>query len=133
MADDLNKKINIDVEVNTDGQQQITQYKEAFDNFRNSINSIKNPLNSISDDFKTLNKNVSDMAGSLNKLNSTAASFNSTGSKIGGMVNTAINSFVGLKIISKDLGIAFGEFTAEATGGLSLLISCKPAYHNLFT
>jgi len=41
MADDINKKISIDVEVNTDGQQQIRQYKAAFDDLRNSINSIK--------------------------------------------------------------------------------------------
>jgi hypothetical protein len=126
MADDLNKKITIDVEINTDGQQQITQYKEAFDNFRNAINSIKSPLNNISVDFKSLNKTVSDISGSLNKLNSSTASFNSTGGKIGGVVNTAIVSFVGLRAIFDDLKIAFGEFTAEVTGGLSLLISFLP-------
>ena len=52
MADELNKKINIDVQINTDGQQQITQYKAAFDDLRNSINTIKNPVNSISGDPK---------------------------------------------------------------------------------
>jgi hypothetical protein len=30
MADDLNKKITIDIEVTTEGQQQIAQYKAAF-------------------------------------------------------------------------------------------------------
>jgi hypothetical protein len=35
MADDINKKITIDVEVNTDGQQQINQYKAAFDTYAN--------------------------------------------------------------------------------------------------
>src|ERR1700748_2657929 len=102
MADDINKKIIIDVEINTDGQQQINQYKVALDNFRNSINSIKSPLTSISDNFKTLNKTVADISGSLDKLNKTASSFNTTGSKIGGVVNGAIGSFLGLKTIFDD-------------------------------
>ena len=52
MADDINKKISIDIEINTDGQQQIDQYKASFDNLRNTINNIKNPLNGISGDIK---------------------------------------------------------------------------------
>jgi nitrogen-specific signal transduction histidine kinase len=52
MPDDINKKISINVQVNTDGQQQITQYKAVFDDLRNSINSIKNPLSGISGDLK---------------------------------------------------------------------------------
>jgi len=32
MADEINKKITINVGVNTDGQQQINQYKVALDN-----------------------------------------------------------------------------------------------------
>ena len=40
MADDINKKISIDIEINTDGQQQIDQYKASFDNLRNTINNI---------------------------------------------------------------------------------------------
>jgi hypothetical protein len=126
MADDINKKITVDIEVNTNGQQQIAQYNAAFDNLRSSINGIKSPLSGVSGDFKTLNKNVTDITGSLSKLNNTATSFNSTGSKIGGIVSTAIISFSGLKVILSDLKIAFGSFTAEVTGGLSLLISFLP-------
>jgi hypothetical protein len=40
MADDLNKKITIEVEIATDGPQQIAQYNAAFDNLRSSINGI---------------------------------------------------------------------------------------------
>ncbi len=32
MADDISKKITIDVEVNTDGLQQINQYQTAINN-----------------------------------------------------------------------------------------------------
>jgi hypothetical protein len=126
MSDDINKKITIDVEVSTDGRQQITQYQAAFDNFRNSINGIKSPLQNIASDFKTLNKNVSDISGSLEMLNKTVGSFNTTGSKVSGIVNSAIGSFVGLNTVFKELAEVFGEVSAEFTGGLSLLISFLP-------
>ena len=48
MADDINKKISIDVEINTDGQQQIQQYKTTFDNLRDSINNLANPIKDLS-------------------------------------------------------------------------------------
>jgi hypothetical protein len=126
MADDINKKISIDIEINTDGQQQINQYKAAFDSLRNSINSTKNPLSNIAGDLKTLNKNVAAVAGSFDKLNNTTKSFNSTGSKIGGIVNTAIVSFIGLDKIFEELEITFAGFEAEVTAGLSLLVSFIP-------
>jgi len=40
MADNINKKINIDIEINTDGQQQVQQYKAAFDSLRNTISNL---------------------------------------------------------------------------------------------
>jgi len=33
MIADINKKISIDIEVNTAGQQQIDQHKASFDDF----------------------------------------------------------------------------------------------------
>jgi hypothetical protein len=47
MADDINKKISVDIEINNDGQQQINQYNAAFDNLRSSINGIKNPFRHV--------------------------------------------------------------------------------------
>ena len=68
MTDDVNKKITIDVEVNTDGQQQINQYKASFDNLRNSINA--------------LDKDLSSLTGSIDKLNSQSQSTSSSGNKL---------------------------------------------------
>jgi hypothetical protein len=42
MADEINKKITIDVEVNTDGKQQIQQYKAAFDCYAKWHKKISN-------------------------------------------------------------------------------------------
>ncbi|MEO6852111.1 MAG: hypothetical protein ABI203_05185, partial [Mucilaginibacter sp.] len=44
MADDINKKISVQVEMNTDGLQQIGQYKTAFDSLRGTIGSLGKPL-----------------------------------------------------------------------------------------
>jgi chromosome segregation ATPase len=126
MIDDINKKIIVDVEINADGQQQITQYKSAFDNFKNAINNLKSPLSNISTDFKTLNKGIEDINGTLNKLNNAAAAFNSTGGKIGGIVSNTIGGFGALKEMLKGLGITFEAFEAQITAGLSLLISFLP-------
>ena len=113
MADDLNKKIIIDIEVSTDGQEQVQQYKAAFDNFRTSINSIRDPLNTISNNIQSLNKNMIE-------LNKTADSFNSVGTKTGSVVNSTITNFLGLKVIFDELKISFGAFEAQITAGLSL-------------
>jgi hypothetical protein len=67
MADTINKKISIDVEVNTDGQQQINQYKAAFDSLRTSINSLSNPLTDLSKNMDAINKNVAQTAAGTEK------------------------------------------------------------------
>jgi len=59
MADE-NKKINIDIEINTDGQQQVQQYKAAFDSLRSTINNLNNPLNGVSK-ISSLNKSITNM------------------------------------------------------------------------
>ncbi len=48
MADDINKKISIDIQVNTDAQKQVDQYKTSFDNLRTAISSIGKPLAEMS-------------------------------------------------------------------------------------
>lgn len=58
MADDINKKISIDVQINSDGQQQATQYKAAFDDLRNSIGKLGKPLADLSNNIRLFDKDV---------------------------------------------------------------------------
>ena len=52
MADDINKKINIDVELNSDGLQQITQCTTAITNLKEAVTGLAKPL---ADTSATLN------------------------------------------------------------------------------
>jgi len=58
MAEDINKKITIDVEVNTDGQQQINQYKAAFSSLRSAINNLGKPMSDFSKNVAVLDKDI---------------------------------------------------------------------------
>jgi len=69
MADDFNKTISIDVAIGTDGQEQINQYKAAFDSLRNSINGLSNPLAGMSDNITSLEKNIAKLTNSVGGLN----------------------------------------------------------------
>jgi hypothetical protein len=129
MTDDINKKILIDIEIGTDGQQQIQQYKAAFDNLRNTINNLNSPLNNISKSATSIDKGITNLNTSINKLNSSSSSFASTIYKIGAAASSSLSNFVGLSAISQQLqetGIIAEGFTAELTGGISLLISFIP-------
>jgi len=57
MADDINKKITVDIELNTDGLQQITQYKASFDSLRASISDLSKPLTDLSANLTAVQKN----------------------------------------------------------------------------
>jgi hypothetical protein len=58
MADDINKKIAIDVQVSSGGQQQIDQYKNSFDNLRTSLNALSKPLSDLSKNIGSLNTDM---------------------------------------------------------------------------
>lgn len=62
MADDISKKISIDVQVNTDGQQQVEQYKASFDSLRTAINNLGKPVADLSKTLSSLNNDLSLLA-----------------------------------------------------------------------
>lgn len=101
MADDINKKISIDVEINTDGQQQINQYKNSFDNLRNSLSNLADPINELSGNIKSLDQDLSKVS--------------STGDKFSSKIGEVSSSF---SIFSKVI-----EETSVATGGWGLALS----------
>lgn len=65
MADDINKKITVDVQVNTDGQHQVDQYKASFDNLRGSINGLGKPIADIGNNLSALNKDIAKLSSSV--------------------------------------------------------------------
>jgi hypothetical protein len=67
MADDISRKITIDVAVTNDGQEQINQYKAAFDSLRNSISGLSNPLASLSNGLSSIDKELAQRSNSISK------------------------------------------------------------------
>ncbi len=126
MSDDISKKITIDVEVNTDGQQQINQYKTAFDSFRNSISSLSNPLAGLSNSISTLDKDISKLTTSVDKLNTQNQYLNSGGNKVKGVVTDLITSFTTWNGIIEILEISVDGLEAALTGGLAILTTFLP-------
>jgi septal ring factor EnvC (AmiA/AmiB activator) len=112
MADDINKKISIDVEVNTNGQQQINQYKSSFDDLRNTINGLGQPISSLSKSINSLDTNFSKITNSTdqakNKLTNVSSAF------------TAWNNTV------NTLRTSFSLMNASISAGLSILIVFGP-------
>ncbi|HVS93979.1 MAG TPA: hypothetical protein VHE59_18215 [Mucilaginibacter sp.] len=68
MADDINKKISIDVQVNSDGQQQIDQYKASFDSLRSAISGLGKPLTDLSKNISSLNTDLEKLASVNEKI-----------------------------------------------------------------
>jgi hypothetical protein len=67
MADDINKKISIDVQVNPDGHQQIDQYKASFDSLRDTINGLGKPLTDLAKNIGLLDKDLAQISSSVDK------------------------------------------------------------------
>jgi len=126
MADEINKKISIEIDITDDGQQQINQYKTAFDSLRSSVNNLSSPLSA-------LDKNISNLNDSLSKLNNQNKSLGDSGNKVKTSIKELSDTYdsftdilrIGGKVL-KALKEGFGEFEAVATAGLSLLITFGP-------
>jgi len=112
MADDINKKISIDVEISTDGQQQINQYKASFDSLRTSINTLDKDLASFSDSVNKLNSQNQSLSDSGNKVKETVTSLSETF----GIWQKAID-FVKAGVISLEDALS---------GGLAILVTFAP-------
>src|ERR1700742_3206897 len=65
MADDINKKITIDVNVNTDGLQQLNQYQTAVSNLVNSVKDLGKPITDASNNIKSLNDDAAKVGAAV--------------------------------------------------------------------
>jgi hypothetical protein len=62
MAEDITRKISIDVEVNSSIQQQTDDYKAAFESLRASILGLSKPLTDLSNSIGVLNTDITKAA-----------------------------------------------------------------------
>jgi uncharacterized protein YoxC len=118
MADN-NKNILIDIEINASGQQQLHQYKAAFEGLKTSVNNLSNPIDK-------LNGEISKLSGSVGQLNTQTGFISDSALKVR-------DNFIALKAIFKGVedGIAMLKagtlsFTTVLTGGLSILLTFAP-------
>jgi hypothetical protein len=130
MADEINKKISIEIDITDDGQQIVSQYKAAFDNLRSSVNNLSSPLSS-------LDKNISNLNDSLSKLNNQNKSLTDSGNKVETSVKGLTDNYISLNKIMvegrkvlNELKTGFASFEVTATAGLSLLITFGPQLWN---
>ncbi len=126
MADDINKKITIDVEISTDGQQQLNQYKVAFDSLRNSISNLSNPLTNLSSNISSFDKDVSRLTASIDKLNDQNKELNSGGAKVKSVITDLLGSFGAWDGIVKLFTKSVEGLEAAWSGGLTLLTTFLP-------
>ena len=131
MADDVNKKITIDVEVTTDGQQQINQYTTAFNNLRSTISNLGKPLSDISTSIQSLDKDLAGLTDSVNKLNAQNQLLSTSGNKIKDSVLDLASAY---KVWDKTITfVKAGVISLEdaLTGGLAILTVFGPTNNKM--
>jgi len=126
MADEINKQITVDVRVNTDGQQQIDQYKASFNSLRTSINNLGKPISDLSTSIDSLDKDISKFTDTISKLNSQNQSSASIGEKLKSNIEGLTSSYKAWK----EAIIAIQEISEGWVGilaaGLSILTQYAP-------
>jgi len=124
------KKITVDVKVNSDGQRQLDLYTKAFVNFRNAIADMSKPLNTLSSDLPKL-------TDAIDKLNTQNLKLADSGDKVANKIPDMISAFLNWKdildLIKKGSELAEGAFTlfeGALTGGLAILAVYGPEIIN---
>jgi predicted nucleic acid-binding Zn-ribbon protein len=116
-------KISIEVQINAAGQQQLSQYKNAFDGLRRSISDLSNPIPQLSNNINKLSDSIEQLGKDSNPVNTTLG-------KIKDASDNLTPTLKGLGAIFKLLkGEAIG-LTSALTGGLTLLIAFLPELLN---
>ncbi len=117
MADDINRKITIDVNVNTDGLSKLNQYQTAVNTLVNSVKALGKPLTDASNNIKSLNEDVAKVAATVGTGIQAVQRGEETKSKtiIGSAIQTAGKLFNINKILAEKTG---GLDTAAAAARL---------------
>jgi len=126
MADDLSKKILIDIEVGTDGQEQISQYKAAFDSLRNTISGLTDPLGNMSNNISSLQKDIAKLSGSIGGLNNQNKALAATSDNAKNKVSDASLSFSSWGSLVRALTEGLSGFQKTLTSGLAVIAAFGP-------
>jgi hypothetical protein len=112
MADDINKTISIDIEVNPDGLQQITQYQESFDNLKTSISNLGKPLTDLGTSISAISSGMNDAQTSANKLTAGLQKVGEAGKQAGSAAGQGLAAGTGAGVAKAKHGLAkfFGYF-----------------------
>ncbi|WDF79660.1 hypothetical protein PQ469_06525 [Mucilaginibacter sp. KACC 22773] len=124
MADD--NKISIDVNINADGQKQLDQYIQAFDNLRSSITNLSKPLNTISNNLNSLSNDLSKFTGSMDKLNAKNQEFINSGDKATNKLADLSGSFATWGNIITLVTETLKGWQIALTGGLAVITAFGP-------
>ena len=126
MADDISKKISIDVQLNTDAQQQVEQYKASFDSLRTSVNNLGKPISDLSASINSLDKDISKFANSVSKLNSQNQASVSIGEKLKSNVEGLTSSYKAWKEAIAATELVSEGWVGILAAGLSVLTQYAP-------
>lgn len=123
-------KISVEVNISSDGQNQINQYIKAFDSLRNSVVGLSQPFNSLSNGLNSLDKNLSKYADSLSKINAQNQELVSSGDKADNKISDLSTSFLTWTEVVKLLRAATLSWQTALTGGLAIITAFLPEIIN---
>ncbi|MDP9080918.1 MAG: hypothetical protein M3O71_26155 [Bacteroidota bacterium] len=132
MENDINKKITIEVEVTTDGQQQINQYKAALDSLRISITGLSDPFKGLSNSISNLDRDVDKLTGAVDKLSNQNKALGSSGNKVKETINDIVSTFGSWKTIIDVVKTGVISLEDALSGGLAVLTIFLPEIINWF-
>ena len=124
MAND--SKISFDVEISSDGQNQINQFSKSFDGLRDSLNRLSNPFYSLSNNFKSLDNDISKVTDSINKLNSQNQELLSNGDKTTNKISELSTSFSTWGSVIKYVTSGLKAWEIALTAGLAIVTTFLP-------
>ncbi|MDB4926780.1 hypothetical protein [Mucilaginibacter sp.] len=116
MADN---NFSINVDINANGQQQINQYKAAFDGLRASITNLSLPITKLDDDVSKLSESVGKLKSESDPVNDTLTKIKKTSEDAAPIVKAFTTA---IEFLTK------GTISLEAalTGGLTVLLAFGP-------
>lgn len=123
MAYDISKKISIDVQVNTDAQRQVDQYKVSFDNLRTSITNLGKPIGDLSKNINSLDKEISKYTDSIVDLTKQNKEFSSTGEKNKKQVVELAETFSTLNEAVEATELVTGGWVTAIAAALSVIVT----------
>ncbi|MDB5158769.1 MAG: hypothetical protein JWR50_3476 [Mucilaginibacter sp.] len=107
--------------MNPEKQQQLEQYKAAFDDLRNSINNLNKPLVTISNSINSLDKDILKVTDTIGKLNSQNDALAASNNNLKTNIKDVTSSFSSWASIIMLATKTLGGWGAALSAGLTIL------------